>query len=59
MHEDDAPRPSLARRAIALAVLLIAGWILLKFVIGLITGIATIVIIVLAIIAVIWALNTL
>ena len=50
-------RPSLARRAIALAVLLIAGWILLKFVIGLITGIATLVIIVLAIVAVIWALE--
>jgi hypothetical protein len=52
-------RPSLARRALALAVLLIAGWILLKVVIGLLTGIATIVIIVLAIIAVFWALNTL
>jgi hypothetical protein len=52
-------RPSLARRALALAVLLIAGWILLKFVIGLITGIATLVIIVLAIVAVVWAWNTL
>jgi len=57
--EPEARRPSLARRAVALLVLLIAGWILLKFVIGLITGLATIVIIVLAIIAVIWALNTL
>jgi hypothetical protein len=59
MGMEQEARPSLARRALALAVLLIAGWILLKFVIGLITGIATIVIIVLAIVAVIWALNTL
>jgi uncharacterized membrane protein YccC len=57
--EEEAPRPSLARRAVALVVLLIAGWILLKFVIGLITGLATIVIIVLAIVAVLWALRTL
>ena len=56
---EEEARPSLARRALALAVLLVAGWILLKFVIGLITGLATIVIIVAAIIAVIWALNTL
>jgi uncharacterized membrane protein len=52
-------RPSLARRAVALLVLLVAGWILLKVVIGLIAGIATIIIIALAIVAVFWALNTL
>jgi uncharacterized membrane protein YccC len=57
--EDKAQRPSLARRALALLVLLVAGFILLKFVIGLITGLATIIVIVLAVIAVIWALNTL
>ena len=45
--------------AIVPLVGLIAGWILLKFVIGLITGIATLVIIVLAIVAVVWAWNTL
>ncbi|WP_187368829.1 hypothetical protein [Baekduia soli] len=52
-------RPSLARRALALVVLLIAGWILLKFVIGLIAGVATIIIIALAAVAVLWALRTL
>jgi fatty acid desaturase len=51
-------RPSLARRGLALLVLLIAGWLLLKFVIGVITGIATIAIIVLAIVALIWAMRT-
>jgi uncharacterized membrane protein YccC len=59
MDQEAEARPSLARRAIALLVLLIAGWVLLKFVIGLITGLATIVIIVLAIVAVLWALKTL
>jgi hypothetical protein len=55
---ENEARPSLARRGLALLVLLIAGWVLLKFVIGVITGIATIAIIVLAIVAVIWAMRT-
>jgi hypothetical protein len=54
---EEAP-PSLARRALAILVLAIAAWILLKFVIGFIVGIATIVVVVAAIIAVIWALRT-
>ena len=48
-------RPSLGRRAIALVVLLIAGWILLKVVIGLIAGLATVIVIVVALAAIIWA----
>jgi hypothetical protein len=44
---------------LAAAVLLIAGWILLKFVLGLLTWLATVVIAVLAVIAVLWALNRL
>jgi hypothetical protein len=52
-------RPSLARRALALLVLLVAGWVLLKFVIGLLAGIATLVVIVVAVVAVLWALRTL
>jgi uncharacterized membrane protein YccC len=51
-------RPSLARRALAILVLAIAGWILLKFVIHLILGLATAIVIVLALVAVIWALRT-
>ena len=53
--ETSEARPSLGRRAIALVVLLIAGWILLKVVIGLIAGLATIIIIVVALVAIIWA----
>jgi hypothetical protein len=56
---DEAAKPSLLKRLVALVVLVIAAWILLKFVIGLIAGLATVIVIVLAIVAVIWALNTL
>lgn len=56
---DEAAKPSLLKRLLALVVLVIAAWILLKFVIGLIAGLATIIVIVLAIVAVIWAINTL
>lgn len=55
----EEPRPSLAKRAVALVVLLIAGWILLKFVIGLLAGIATLVVIVVALLAIVWAWRTL
>ena len=56
---EEAAKPSLLKRLIALVVLVIAAWILLKFVIGLIAGLATVIVIVLALVAVIWALNTL
>ena len=50
---------SLGRRAIALLVLLVAAWILVKVVIGFLAAMATVVIIVLAIAAVIWAIRVL
>ncbi|HMJ37408.1 MAG TPA: hypothetical protein VK501_26115 [Baekduia sp.] len=56
---EDTAKPSLLRRLLALVVLAIAAWILLKFVIGLIAGVATIVVIVLCIVAVVWALRVL
>jgi len=46
-------------KALAIVILLVAGWILLKIVIGVVTAIAWIVVAVLAVIAVIWALNRL
>ncbi|MDQ3935931.1 MAG: hypothetical protein M3340_15020 [Actinomycetota bacterium] len=46
-------------KVLAAAVLLIAGWILLKFVLGFLTWLATVVIAILAVIAVLWALNRL
>ena len=44
-------------KAVALVVLLVAGWILLKIVIGFLSWVVTIVIAIAAIIAVLWALN--
>ena len=57
--EDTAAKPSILKRLLALVVLAIAAWILLKFVIGLIAGLATIIVIVLCIVAVVWALRVL
>jgi uncharacterized membrane protein YccC len=57
--EEKAAKPSLLKRLLALVVLVVAAWILLKFVIGLIAGLATVIVIVLAIVAVLWAVNTL
>ena len=44
-------------KLLAGVVLLIAGWILLKFVLGFVMWIATVVIAIIAVIAVLWALN--
>jgi hypothetical protein len=57
--DDTAAKPSILKRLLALVVLAIAAWILLKFVIGLIAGLATIIVIVLCIVAVVWALRVL
>jgi len=57
--DDTASSSSLGKRLLAIVVLLIAGWILLKWAIGLIMGVATLIVIVLAIVAVFWAVRTL
>ena len=49
----------LGRRALAIFVLLIAAWILLKVVIGIVTAVFWTVAVVLAIVAIIWALRVL
>jgi hypothetical protein len=49
----------LGMKALAVAVLLVAAWILFKFVLGVLTGLAWIALIIGAIIAVIWALGKL
>jgi uncharacterized membrane protein YccC len=56
---DETAKPSLLKRLLALVVLAVAAWILLKFVIGLIAGVATLVVIVLCLVAVVWALRIL
>jgi hypothetical protein len=57
--DEETAKPSLLRRLLALVVLAIAAWILLKFVIGLIAGLATIIVIVVCLFAVVWALRVL
>lgn len=56
---DEKTGPSLAARALAVIVLLLAAWILLRVVIGLVAGLAWIAMIVIAIVAVVWAWRTL
>jgi hypothetical protein len=50
---------NLGGKALALLVLLVAGWILLKVVIGIATFVFWTVVAIVAVIAVIWALNRL
>jgi hypothetical protein len=50
---------SWGRRAVAALVLLVAAWILLKFVVGIAIAIASGVVLVAAVVALLWALNTL
>lgn len=49
----------LAGKAIALAVLLVAAFVLFKIVIGVVTAIAWTIVAVIAVVAVLWALNRL
>jgi hypothetical protein len=50
---------NLGGKLLALVVLLVAGWILLKLVIGVVAFVAWTVVAVLAVIAVLWAVNRL
>ena len=50
---------SLGKRALALLVLLVAAWILFEVVIGVVTAVATVIVVVLAIAGVIWAIRVL
>jgi hypothetical protein len=49
----------LGRKALALVVLLAAAWILFKLVLGVVAAVAWVVVVVLAIVAVVWALRVL
>jgi hypothetical protein len=49
----------LGRRALAILVLVIAAWILLKIVIGIVAGLASIIVAILAIVAIFWAIRVL
>jgi hypothetical protein len=55
--EQEARGPSLVTRLIALLVLVVAAWILLKVVIGIIAGLSTLIVVVFAIVGIVWALG--
>jgi hypothetical protein len=59
MSTSSSSGASLGKRALALVVLLIAAWLLFKFVVGIVTLAATVIVVVLAIVAVIWAIRVL
>jgi hypothetical protein len=54
---ESSSRP-LGRTVVAGLVLLVAAWILLHFVIGIVTAVASVLVVVLAVVAIIWALRT-
>ena len=47
------------RKVLAVAVLILAAWILFKVVLGFVTAVAWIAVVVLAVIAIVWALRVL
>ena len=51
--------PSLARRAVAVVILAVAAWLLLKVVIGIIATVAWIAVAAIAVLGLLWAINTL
>ncbi len=59
MTVEETSSPSFLRRVLAVVILAIAVWILIKFAFGIIAWLATVVVVVGAIAAVIWAVRTL
>ena len=59
MNQAEPAKTPFRTRLIAILVLGICGWILLKLVIGLIAGLATIIVVVACIVGVLWALSKL
>jgi hypothetical protein len=57
--EQEKTGPSFGARILAAVVLVIAAWFLFKVIIGIVTGIAFFLAVVVAIIAVLWAVRTL
>ena len=55
----EKPGPSILTRVLAVVVLLVAAWFLLKFAIGFVAWLATVVVVIVAAIAVIWAIRVL
>ncbi|MDX6648971.1 MAG: hypothetical protein QOJ97_922 [Solirubrobacteraceae bacterium] len=59
MEKTEKTGPSLARRALAVVVLGVVAWLLLKVVLSVVAAVAWVVVAVIAVIGVLWALKTL
>jgi hypothetical protein len=59
MEQAEKQGPSILTRALAVVVLLVAAWFLLKAVIGIVAWLATVVVVIVAVVAVVWALRVL
>jgi hypothetical protein len=57
--ENEKTGPSFGARILAAIVLAFAAWILFKVIIGIVAGVAYFLVVVVAVIAVIWAVRTL
>ena len=57
--ENEKTGPSFGARILAAIVLAFAAWILFKVIIGIVAGVAYYLVVVVAVIAVIWAVRTL
>ena len=57
--ENEKTGPSFGARILAAIVLALAAWILFKVIIGIVAGVAYFLVVVVAVIAVIWAVRTL
>jgi hypothetical protein len=59
MEQAEKRGPSIFSRALAVLVLVVAAWLLLKVVVGFVAWLATVVVVIVAVVAVIWALRVL
>ena len=59
MENTSSASASIARRALAVLVLVLAGYILLKLIIGVVTALVVPLLIILAIVAIVWAIRVL
>jgi hypothetical protein len=56
---EQSSSPSFTRRVLAVVILAIAAWILFKFAFGIIAWLATVIVIIAAIVGVVWAIRQL
>jgi len=59
MQQVEEQGPSFLTRVLAVLVLAVAAWLLLKLLIGVVAWLATVVVVIVAAIAVVWALRVL